>query len=196
MLIRPCKSKQKGVTLFLALIVLVAMLLSGIALFRTVDSSIFVAGNIAMQKSATRQGDQGTEDAITWISSAGAALYTTAGGLGHGYIANALNDIPGTSQTWTQWWDIYTSTHAPVTLTMDINTGNTVAYLIQRLCAAEGQPYTGSVTCSGPPTGTTDCHDPNEPCLRLPNTRVYYRITSRIVGPRNTVSFVQTLISF
>jgi hypothetical protein len=26
-------------------------------------------------------------------------------------------------------------------------------------------------------------------------TAVYYRITSRIVGPRNTVSFVQTNIS-
>ncbi|MCX8087291.1 MAG: hypothetical protein N3C63_10395 [Rhodocyclaceae bacterium] len=185
-------------TLFLALIVLVAMLLSGIALFRTVDSGVLVAGNIAMQKSATRQGDQGTEAAIEWLTSAGTALYTTAGGAGHGYVANALNDAPGTNQTWAQWWDIYTQTHAPASLPEDPNTGNKVYYLIQRLCSGEGQPYTGGLTCVGPPpsaeSNTGGSKAVSVVALQRAN-KVYYRITSKIVGPRNTVSFVQTVVA-
>lgn len=198
MLTRSCKARQRGVTLFLALIVLVAMLLSGIALFRTVDSGVLVAGNIAMQKSATRQGDQGTEDAIVWLSAhaVDGALYTTAGGVGHGYIANAINDIPGSSQTWAQWWDVYTASHTPVTLTTDSNTGNTVSYFIQRLCSAEGEPYTGTLSCIGPPVTTSSGGSKGAGVVPLQRaTAVYYRITSRIVGPRNTVSFVQTVLS-
>ena len=194
MLIRSLKSSQRGITLFLALIVLVAMMLSGIALFRTADSAILVAGNIALQKNATRQGDMGTEHAIDRVANAApGVLYTTAGGLGTGYVANALNDMPGSSQTWAQWWDSYKVSHAPHVMSKDANTGNTVSYYIQRLCAGEGQPYIAT-TCSGPPPAAAPCSQP--PCLELPQMAAYYRITSRIEGPNNTVSFVQTLVSY
>jgi type IV pilus assembly protein PilX len=199
--IRSSKSSQRGVTLFLAMIVLVAMLLSGIALFRTVDSGVLVAGNIAMQKSATRQGDQGTEDAVVWLVSkvAGTDLYEDPNIVGYTdypfYVANAVNDIPGTNQTWADWWDVYTATHTPITLVPDATTGNTVSYLIQRACTANGAPYSGSVSCIGPPQPENICSDITAPCINNPPVEVYYRITSRIVGPRNTVSFIQTVIS-
>lgn len=190
---------QRGVTLFLAMIVLVAMLLSGIALFRTVDSSVLVAGNIAMQKSATRQGDQGSEDAIVWlVANAGtSALYEGAGNVDYPfYVANALNDTPGNHQTWSEWWDLYTTPHAPVTLATDANTGNTVSYIIQRLCSANGAPYSAGVNCAGPPQTTATGGSKGAGTVALQRaTAVYYRITSRIVGPRNTVSVIQTVIA-
>lgn len=201
LIIRPSRSKQKGVTLFLAMIVLVAMLLSGIALFRTVDSGVLVAGNLAMQKSATRQGDQGSEDAIAWLVSkvAGADLYEDPNIVGYTdypfYVANAANDIPGTNQTWSAWWDVYTLTHTPVTLTTDAVTGNTVSYLVQRMCTANGAPYTASVSCIGPPQTTGECVDITSCGPDEPPTIVYYRVTSRVVGPRNTISFIQTIVA-
>jgi type IV pilus assembly protein PilX len=184
------------------MIVLVAMLLSGIALFRTVDSGVLVAGNIAMQKSATRQGDQGTEDAVAWLVSkaGGTDLYEDTNVIGYidypFYVANAANDIPGTNQTWSDWWDVYVTTHPAVSLATDVATGNTVSYIIQRLCSANGAPYTSGVSCVGPPqtTGTGGSKGAGVVALQRA-TAVYYRITSRIVGPRNTVSFVQTVIS-
>lgn len=188
------RRRQQGVVLFLALIVLVAMLLSGLALFRSVDSGVLVAGNIAMQKSATRQGDQGTEAAVTWLAAnaAAAVLYANASG----YVANGLNDVPGDTQTWATWWDGYVVTHAPTTLAADSATGNTVSYLIQRLCLAPGAPYTSGVECLGPPeaSGTGSSKGGGVIALNRASS-VYYRITSRIVGPRNTVSFVQTVVS-
>lgn len=201
LIIRPNRSKQKGVTLFLAMIVLVAMLLSGIALFRTVDSGVLVAGNLAMQKSATRQGDQGTEDAIAWLVSkvSGPDLYEDPNIVGYTdypfYVANAANDIPGTNQTWSDWWDVYTLTHTPVTLTTDVVTNNTVSYLVQRMCTANGAPYTMAVSCIGPPKTEDTCVDSSEPCIDPLPTVVYYRVTSRTVGPRNTVSFIQTIVA-
>lgn len=198
---RALRSRQQGVTLFLAMIVLVAMLLSGIALFRTVDSGILVAGNLAMQKSATRQGDQGTEDAVAWLVSkvGGSDLYEDPNVVGYidypFYVANAVNDIPGTNQTWSAWWDVYTLTHSPVSLPTEAATGNTVSYLIQRMCSANGAPYTATVSCVGPPKTPAECHDISGCPPDEPPTIAYYRVTSRTVGPRNTVSFIQTIIA-
>lgn len=194
MLIRPHAVAQRGMTLFLALVVLVAMMLSGIALFRTSDSGILVAGNLALQKSATRHADLGTEHALERIIAAGpGVLYTTGGGMGDGYVANALIDIPSPTQSWEVWWDAYAGNHAPFAMPQDITTGNQVSYFIQRLCAGEGQPYFATA-CSGPPPPAFECPEP--PCNEMPPKAVYYRITSRITGPNNTRSFVQTLVSY
>lgn len=195
------RHRQQGVVLFLALVVLVAMLLSGLALFRSVDSGVLVAGNLAKQKSATRQGDQGTEAAITWLDAnkANGVLHANA----PGYVANGLNDSPAGGTTWVAWWDTYTATRPPVSLPADVNTGNTVSYLIQRLCSQAGAPYQGATTCAGPPPPPAGAPPPPGSSMSLLPTppptpsslAVYYRITSRIVGPRNTVSFVQAIIS-
>jgi hypothetical protein len=54
--------------LFVALIVLVAMSLAGIALMRSVDTNVLIAGNLAFRQGATARGDWGVEDARTWIT--------------------------------------------------------------------------------------------------------------------------------
>jgi len=60
-------ARQRGVVLIIALIVLVAMTLAGIALVRSVDTSNIIAGNMAFQQSATHLGDVGAETAIAWL---------------------------------------------------------------------------------------------------------------------------------
>src|SRR4051812_10143783 len=62
--------KQGGVVLFIALVVLVAMSLAGIAMVRSVDTGSLVAGNMAFKQGATLAGDAGTELAISWLTSA------------------------------------------------------------------------------------------------------------------------------
>ena len=42
-----CRSGQSGVVLFIALIVLVAMTLAGIAIMRSVDTGVAISGNVA-----------------------------------------------------------------------------------------------------------------------------------------------------
>ncbi|HLB44195.1 MAG TPA: hypothetical protein VJK49_02320, partial [Candidatus Limnocylindrales bacterium] len=58
---------QRGVVLFIALIVLVAMSLAGVALIRSVDTGSVIAGNIAFRQTAMHVGDNGIEAARTWL---------------------------------------------------------------------------------------------------------------------------------
>ena len=53
---------QRGVILFIALIVLVAMSLAGIALMRSVDTNVMIAGNLAFRQGATLAADRAFED--------------------------------------------------------------------------------------------------------------------------------------
>jgi hypothetical protein len=184
-------NSQRGLTLFLALIVLVAMMLSGIALFRTADSGVFVAGNIALQKSATRQGDFGTERGIERIN----RIPGTCEGLPDaegGYVEDGLAHMPSSSQTWADWWATYAQIRA-VAMPQDSNTGNTVSYLILRLCEGTGKPFSGS-RCSGPPNPRRASNQSSNESEVQPAI-LHFLITSRIQGPNNTLSYVQTLVS-
>lgn len=193
--------RQRGTVLFLALIVLVAMLLSGIALFRTADSGILTAGNLALQKSAVSQGDRGIEAASAWLeANAGTVLLhedpTEAGYVDTPfYIANALNDQPVAGQGWLAWWNEYVATHTPAVLIPDSNTGHAVAYLIQRLCAANGESKEAG--CARSPETETEggSQDAGKPGRYEKPGPVYYRIIARIDGPRNTTALVQVIVS-
>lgn len=186
------RARQNGVVLFLALIVLVAMMLGGLALFRNVDTSILVSGNVSLQKNATRSGDAGAEAAIAWLqANTGPTLYSDTAG----YIASGLANPKGSNQTWSQYWDSLVGTYAATTLTTDA-AGNTVSYIIQRLCNLPGEAYSAGpppVECIEPPTSSSSGSSKGAGFIELNRpTTVYYRITVKTEGPRNSVSFIQT----
>ena len=72
------RARQAGVVLMMALIVLVAMTLAGIALVRSVDTSNIIAGNLAFKQAATNSGDTGVEAAAAWLAANSAALNNDA----------------------------------------------------------------------------------------------------------------------
>ena len=53
---KPARSRQRGVSLFFALVCLVAIMLAAVALVRSVDTSTLISGNLAFQQSATSSG--------------------------------------------------------------------------------------------------------------------------------------------
>jgi Tfp pilus assembly protein PilX len=61
-------NKQRGVVLLVALIALVALSLSGIALMRSVDTSNIVSGNFAFNEATTQMAEIGSQDALAFIS--------------------------------------------------------------------------------------------------------------------------------
>ena len=71
--------------------------------------------------------------------------------------------------------------------------GNTVSYVIHRLCDAAGPPQ--SVNCAKSPAGSAGGSQSAGGLGGLTNNQVYYRITTRIAGPRNTVAYIQTIIA-
>jgi Tfp pilus assembly protein PilX len=186
--------RQRGVVLFLSLIVLVVLMLGGLALFRNVDTSILISGNVALQKNATRSGDGGAEAAITWLqANTGAPLFNDVAG----YVAAGLANPKSSSQTWPQYWEALVQVYPPVTLATDA-AGNTASYLIQRLCNLTGQPYSAGpppVECIEPPSSSSTGSSKGASSIELNRpTSVYYRITVRTTGPKNSVSFIQTTV--
>src|SRR5664279_2183606 len=99
------KRRQNGVVLVIALIVLVAMTLAGIALVRSVDTTNIIAGNLAFQQSATHSGEGGVETAIGWIESRTQAALRNDGGAGSGYFAVTRDaDSPAANVSWDDFW--------------------------------------------------------------------------------------------
>ena len=65
---------HRGVILVIALIVLVAMTLGGIAILRSVDSTTLIAGNLAFKQRALHSTDSGIVAARNWLSANQSAL--------------------------------------------------------------------------------------------------------------------------
>lgn len=209
-------ARQGGVVLLIALIILVALSLGGIALLRSVDTTNIIAGNLAFQQASTSSGENGTEAAIVAIRGASTVdleqdhLGNSPAGWAYAASAAATGVAatdPATAAEWDAYWTATINPH-PVSLPVAEKVckervctlptdpvGNTVSYTIQRLCEQTG------------PTGTAKCIPSPEVFAKLGNsldsgklplpmkTQIYYRITTRIAGPRNTVSYIQTIVA-
>lgn len=187
------RQRQRGVVLIITLIILVAMTLAGMAMVRSVFTTNLIAGNLALQQSATHAGDAGSEAAIAWLVANNVGTNLNGNIFASGYAAQRQD--PAAGQSWDQFWnDILVPAGQVFTMATDA-AGNTVSYVIQRQCNAIGP--TGSSGCSQPQTNssiTSGSKGAGAIALQY-NGQVYYRITSRIVGPRNTVSYIQTIVA-
>ena len=200
--------KQHGVILFFALISLLALMLAAVALVRSVDTSTLIAGNLAFRQAATTSGDAGTEAAMTWLAATDAAnaakniLTDTTHDFNNdnavaGYYSsvNPALSLTAASGTRIAWTDADS-----VGLAAD-SSGNSVRYVIQRMCRTPNVAIQNA-----------DClfsgalQDNNGKNIPLPQEvckgagcpaagqSPQIRVTSRITGPRNTISYVQAFV--
>lgn len=208
--------KQRGVVLFFTLIALLAMSLAAVALIRSVDTGTLIAGNLAFKQSATSSGDAGIETAIAWLAAIEGAnsglnvLTNTAHPFNNdnavaGYYSSANPAVSLTDGTGIQWDD------TDSVLVGTDGSGNTVRYIIQRMCrTANALPSGLEQPLLVPPR--TDClfsgalQDNNGQHIPLPQEicqgagcpvagqAPQIRITARTTGPKNTVSYVQAFV--
>jgi Tfp pilus assembly protein PilX len=179
---------QSGVVLFIALIVLVAMSFTGLAIMRSVGAGLLVASNLAFKQTTTAGAERGVEAAKAW-------LVLQAGG----YLEN---DHTGTGY-YSSW-----ATFDPMTFNWGAGTtsltadpaGTSIRYVIHRLCQtanasinATGQQCvlkSVATTTSGGSAGGVAYGSFNLKTKVSP----YYRITVRSDGPKNAVSYVQVIL--
>ena len=212
-------ANQRGVVLFLALIALVAMSLAAVALIRSVDTGTIIAGNLAFKQSATTSGDSGPEGAIAWLVNTAAmntsdprvdplhAFNNDAPGAGYFSSINlampldlfdtatwAASSAPATGSLYdVQGNEYYDNAHTKPT-------GNTVRYIIQRMCRNPNQLLNendclfGGVPSSGDAKGVGGGggQNPNAAAAVINQAgSPIYRVTARVIGPKNTVSYIQ-----
>lgn len=199
--------RQRGVVLFIALIVLIAMTMAGIALIRSTDTASVISGNVAFRQAALQESDVGTDAAFRALSDA----------LGAGYIANKAvsvgpryfatmqalnasgvptifdnmspNDAVDTS-------DAYGTGVGP--------NGNRVRYVIERMCnpipatlaspATEAEIKANCITYTPASVSNSSRNALRIKLNSVSMPSVYYRVTIRVDGPRNTVSMAQAVL--
>jgi len=193
---RAAKRSQHGVVLFISLIVLVAMSLAGIALMRSVDTTVMVSGNIALKQSAILGADQGTQAAVVWLE-ANNTGGTLQNNISSGSYFAALSMDPVDWFVDSSWVDAkLVNGGAPD------YAGNTISYLIHRQCTLAGAYDSVGNTCAaidqsvgGSVLTEGDSFKAGVTTAFARSKQLYYRITTRVKGPRNSVSIIQTTVS-
>jgi len=216
---RPGRLAQGGFSLIVALVALVIMGLAAVSLMRTVSTATLVSGNLAFEQAAVTGADVAVEAAVKWLedntgqaasatavtcTGAGASTVLACSQLARGYLA--VRQEPDAGKTWADLFGtLQTVSGATAVSVADPAagtagaSGNTAAYLIQRMCGATGDP--GSLAgCSSAPNsaycGGSKTLDSNTGAgnLACPSA-TYYRITVRVSGPRSTTAYIQAMVA-
>lgn len=190
---------QSGVVLIIMLIVLVAMTLAALSLVRSTDTTNVIAGNMSFQQAAVHSADTGIETAVAWLVSSASGTALNADDATNGYVAGGLGVAPNLAANPPQSWDDYwvkTLSARAVTAPQPDAAANVVSYVIDRLCANAG-PVTGGAACVSSPAVAVASGSEEEAGVKQLNSPsvVYYRITVRVDGPRNSVTYVQSTVA-
>ena len=193
--------RQRGVVLFIALIVMVAMSLAAIALIRSVDTTNAIVGNLAFRMASILPANASIEQAAS-------ALFSDADIATVDHIPDKTNDLAaenyyaqrqaGENARGVPLVLQKKSTASTLTKKFDANDTDThITYVIERMCvgptvsAQDYLRYCDLVPPKGNPGETLGacqnggCGGGNVP---------FYRVTVRVDGPKNTASFVQAML--
>jgi type IV pilus assembly protein PilX len=188
-------SPQRGIVLIVALVILAVMTLGGLGLMRSMETATMVAGNISFQQDALLSSDVGLESAICWLEGQ-TDLDTNNPTMGYTAFTIPNETLPDDPVALWQYLDnvysVYTLAHNLCISNSNVQLSNTVAFSIQRLCNA------GNGICINPSDSGSNADGENqaagEDTLDNVNTQVFYRITVKITGAKNTTSYVQAIV--
>jgi type IV pilus assembly protein PilX len=198
-----CNDRQRGAILFMALIALVTLMLAAVALTRSVDTSTVIAGNIAFRQAATVSADGGVESAIAWMAkiqqdNIDRDAFTDAThpfnktAAASGYYANV---DPALSLTATSTW---TDDASAKVLPSPDASGNSVRYIVQRMCrktaGVNDQLLVEADCLFSDGKEDNDGHKDGDPLPSKGGKQPLNRVTVRVTGPRDTVSYIQAFI--
>ena len=176
--LRPSFVSQRGAILLITLISLALLMLSTMALIRSFDTSLSLAGNMAFKRDLTNQGERGIAKATSLVKS---GVLGSSNVTGSNYSASTLtSDSHGLPNALLKD-SAFGFTGADIT---DVSAGVTVRYVIDRQCQ-NTTPLDISKHCSFVNVGT----DSN------PTYQAVYRISVRANGPRNTQVYLQTTVT-
>lgn len=197
-------ARQRGVVLLFCLVILVILLAGGVAVMRSMNSSLFSAGNLAFKRDLVNQGELAVSKAMQAFKTGGLATstLTSSNVPAENYSAVELKTnnlgIPDVllKKTGLTGKDITNADFTPTGGAITGGTGVTVYYVIDRMCNASGSFATlGNSACVSAPSatqvtgGTAGVPRPDLPAPAI------YRLSIRVDGPRDTQVFLQSSFS-
>ena len=187
--------KQTGVILIISLIALVILMIGGIALVRSFDTSMLLSGNMAFKRDLMNQGERGMAQAITALSAGALAGEATrqADAPGSNYSATSLaSDAHGIPQVLLSDDATFNAAYTAGDIS-DAASKVTIRYVIDRQCSAAGA--FGADTCTTTTAIAEDKGGSNFLKKAGGGLRPVYRISVRVTGPRNTQAYLQSTVT-
>ena len=185
---RRLENGERGAALVLALVVLLVLILGGLAVMRSMSSALTSSGNLAFRRDLVNQAEQAVAKAV--------ASPFPLGSEAKGKSIIAINYSPVTLPA----NDLVIPTarldddaFAAVGLESNDLSGASddvkIRYVIERLCnTAEEMASTDyCIVFEQPPVGGSSHLSGNA----KPQVQPVYRVTARVLGPRNTRVFIQ-----
>jgi type IV pilus assembly protein PilX len=193
--------QQRGMVVFIAMLVMLALALAGIALIRSTDTTTIVNGNLVLKQTAFSAVDRGIEQTIHLLWEASPAPDRTQHNAAQNYYACVRGTAGGCLAAGTavpKIPDLLKSssgcagTGLAAGLVANDAGGNTTCFVIERMCLNTG-PAVGSNCNLSTGSFGADPGTIHYTGLVRPGD-AYYRVTVRVEGPRNTVSYVQSML--
>lgn len=186
---------QSGVVLFIALIVMVALSIAGIALIRSVDTGLSVVGNLGFRQASIPPSTWAVENAISAMFEA-KKINLEAVDANNNYYPYRYEIKSGKNED-TMGVPYHLQGESPSNYPSTFQktsdgAGNTIRYVIERMCLDEG-PATAANCDMSPPKkseATTAMELTKPDLVRVP----FYRLTVRVDGPNNTTTYAQAML--
>jgi Tfp pilus assembly protein PilX len=198
----PNARRERGVVLFIALLVMVALSLAGIALIRSADTAVRVSGNLAFRQAAAAAVDRSVETAVNALFDPQADPTTshpvitdrTVDDLAQNYFSHVRLSGGSIPETPAELASVAALTAAGLKadLVAQDPAGNSVYYVIERMCANPGPAVGSNCNLSSAALGADAGTQHYEALSRAGDA--YYRLTVRVEGPRNTVQYAQAFL--
>jgi type IV pilus assembly protein PilX len=180
---RASGDRQRGVTMVVVLILLTVMLLGALAMARHLESATVAAGSTAMRDSALQASEVGLNTAFRAVRNLpDLTAENTAAGNWYWPTPQAV-DASGVPQI--NW------NSAPEVLVGN----NSVRYVVERVCdvAVVTDPMRECLVRLPTVTALLSAKDQDDKLEAISSRQ--FRITVRVVGPRDTTVFVQSLVT-
>ena len=194
---------QRGVIVFIALIVLVAMTLAALSLIRSTDTGNVISGNLAFKQGTANASETVLESAYRKLVDTN-ALGTGALNNDNAFVGYHSSQPPQPENTANYSdpnWFVANGVCATAGCAPDAN-GNVGYYVVHRMCSQPNTAYNGI----GPTGAANACAtflqngatSGGSMAVGNPNfvapPDIYYRVTSLVVGPRNSEAVVQAMV--
>ena len=197
----PRHHQQRGIVLIIALVVMLALALAGIALLRSTDTATTVTGNLVLKQAASSAVDRGVERAVNALWEASPMLDRTQHDTSKNYYACIRGSAGGcmaANSAVPKIPDLLRSASgcagAGLTSGLIANdaAGNTSCFVIERMCLAPGAAVGSNCNLS---TGSFGADPGTQHYVGLIRPGdAFYRVTVRVEGPRNTVTYAQAVL--
>ena len=191
----------RGIVLFVAMLVMVALSIAGIALMRSTDAATSVTGNLVLKQAASLAVDRGIERAIHAIWEAAPALDRTQHAPAQNFYACVRGNAGGcmaANSVVPKIPDLLLSASGCSAsglangLIANDDAGNRSCYVIERMCLAPGPAIRSNCNLA---TGALGADPGTEHYVWLIRPGdAYYRGTVRGEGPRSTVTYAQAVL--